>query len=88
MHEEEIQILPTLFLITDTWLWAIPLYKPLDSSWEGGGGHSPWGMTLLCSPLCWLENKSHFRISFKLCLCIFYLASLGGESQDFGQQQF
>ena len=29
-------------------------------------------MTLLCSHLCWLENKSHLPISFKLCLCIFY----------------
>ena len=32
------------------------------------------------------ENKSHLSISSKLCLCIFYLASVGRESRDFGQQ--
>ena len=88
MQEEEIEILSPLFLIIDSWLWALALYGPLDSSWVGWGVHSPWGMTLLCSHLCWLENKSYLRISFQLCLCIFYLASLGRESKGFGQQQF
>ena len=60
MHEEEIEILSTLFFITDTWLWALALYKPLDSSWVGGKGvHSPWGMTLLCFPVCWLVSPSN-----------------------------
>ena len=45
-------------------------------------------MTLLSTRFRWLENKSHLHISFKLCLCIFHLASLGRESQVFGQQQF
>ena len=33
MKEEEDKILTPLFLITDPWLWALVLYKPLDSSW-------------------------------------------------------
>ena len=33
MQEEEDKILTPLFLITDPWLWALVLYKPLDSSW-------------------------------------------------------
>ena len=64
---------------------------PYISPWTPHGwgvGHSSWGMTLLSSPLCWLENKSYPGISFKLCLCSFCLASLGRESQDFGQQPF
>ena len=73
---------------SDSWLWALAVYKLLYSSWAGDGAHSPWGMTLLCARLCWLENKSHLHISFQICLCIFYLASLGRESQGFGQQQF
>ena len=38
MQEEEIKILRPLFLITDSWLWALILYKPLDFSRGGGGG--------------------------------------------------
>ena len=50
MHEEEIQILPTLFLITDSWLWALPLYKPLDSSWAGDGGYTVLETWPYCVP--------------------------------------
>ena len=58
MQEEEIKILRPLFLITDSWLWALILQKPLDFSW--GGGHSSWSMSLLCSPLHQLRIKAIF----------------------------
>ena len=45
MQEEEIKILSPLFLITDSWLQAVALHKPLDSSWSGG--HSSSGTSLL-----------------------------------------
>ena len=38
MQEEEIKILSTLLLITDSWLQAFALCKPLDGSWVRGGG--------------------------------------------------
>ena len=50
------QVLTPLFLITYSWLRGLILYKPLDSSWR----HSSWGMSLLCSPLCWLRIKATF----------------------------
>ena len=85
INEEEIQILPTLFLITDSWLWALPLYKPLDSSGRGMGGAHSLRHDPIVFPFCCIGDKSHLLISIKLCLRIFYLASLGRESQDFGQ---
>ena len=41
-NKEGIKILSPLFLITESWLWALALYKPLDSLWvrAGGGGYS------------------------------------------------
>ena len=57
MKVEEIKILPPLFLSTDSWLGALALYKPLDSSWRGRGAqffmHEP---TVFPSLLA--ENKS------------------------------
>ena len=35
MQEEEIKILTPLFLIIDSWMQAVILYKPLDSHGEG-----------------------------------------------------
>ena len=29
---------------------------------EGGGGHSPWGASLLCLPLCQAEKSSHLSL--------------------------
>ena len=60
MQEEEIKILSPLFLIIDSWLQALALYKPLDSSWLGGG-HSSWGMSLPVSPLHQLRIKAIFQ---------------------------
>jgi len=49
IHEEEIEILCPLLLISDSWLWALAVYKPPDPSWAGGMGggcgHTPWSMT-------------------------------------------
>ena len=51
MQEEEIKILSPLFLITDC---ETSSYKLLM------GGHSSWGMSLLCSPLHQLRIKATF----------------------------
>ena len=65
MQEEELKILSPLFFITDSWVRAVALYKPLDSSWSrngAGGGHSSGAY---CLPLStgWLsENRSHLSI--------------------------
>ena len=58
-QEEEIKILTPFFLI-DSWLWALILYKSIDSSWGIEGRHSYWGMNLLYSPLCRLRIKATF----------------------------
>ena len=63
MQEEEIKILSTLLLITDSWLQAFALCKPLDGSWVGGGraGGTVLGAWAYCVPLSsgW-ELKSPF----------------------------
>ena len=83
-QEEEIKVLSPLYHISDSWLWALALYKPLDSSWRGAQflRHEP---TVVPSPPT--ENKSHLSVFSKLCLHIFCSASVGREGQDFGQQQ-
>ena len=58
MQEEEIKILTPLFLITDSRLWVLIFYKPLNSSLRWG--HCSWGMSLLCSPLQLLRIKVTF----------------------------
>ena len=35
MQEEEMKILTPLLLITNPWMQAFILHKPLDSSWNG-----------------------------------------------------
>ena len=82
MEEEGDKILKPLFLIADPWLWALILYKPLDSH---GGGHSSWGMGALGSPLCQLKMKVTFL--FPPHSVLFLFSSTGRESQDFSQQQ-
>ena len=52
------------------------------------GGHSSWGMNLLCAPLHWLRIKVTFLFPPNSVSEFFYSASVGRESQDFGQQQF
>ena len=88
IQEEEIKILSPLFLITDSWLQALALHKPPDSSWSGGGVGAQFCRqepTVFPSPPA--ENKSHFSISSKLCFHIFHSASVGREGQDFSWQQ-
>ena len=48
-----------------------------------GGGHSLWGMTLLCSLLCWLENKNHLHISFNLLSLYFLFGFTGQRKPEF-----
>ena len=74
-QEEEIKILSPLFLISDSWLWALALYKPLDSSWRGAQflRHEP---TVVPSPPT--ESKCHLSVFSKLCLHIF-LFGFGGQ---------
>ena len=54
-REEEIKILSSFS--SSTTADHQPL--PLDSSW-GAGGHSSWGMRILCSPFCQLRVKATF----------------------------
>ena len=89
MQEEEIKILSTLLLITNSWLQAFALCKPLDGSWVRGGegrGHRSWGMSLLCSPLFWLRIKVTFLFPPYSVSVFFDSALVGREGQDFGQQ--
>ena len=86
MWEEEIKILSPLFLITDSWLGALAVYKAVDSSWSWGARFLRQEPTVFPSLLA--ENKSQLSISSKLSLHIFYLASVGRDIQDFGKQQF
>ena len=85
MWEEEIKILTPLFLITDS-SCEFTLYNPLDSSWRGA--HSSWGISLLCSPCPWLRIKATLLFPQNSVSAFFYSASVGRESQDFGQQQY
>ena len=56
--EEEIKILTLLFLITDSWLWAFNLHKPLDTSKRVGGRVlEAWAY---CVPICQLRIKTTF----------------------------
>ena len=85
MQEEDIKILSPLFLITDSWLQALILYKPLDSSW---GLVQFLRQEPTVFPSLPLRIKAT-SISSKLCLRIFFFfnsASVGREGQDFGQQ--
>ena len=84
-EKEEYKILTPLFLITYSWLGALILYKPLGSSWsregtvlEAWADYVPPSTSWeLKPPLCFLQILLH----------VFYSASVGRESQDFGQQQ-
>ena len=78
MQEEEIKILSPLFLITDC---ETSSYKLL----MGGTVLEAWAY---CVPRFTSWELKPLSISSKLCLHIFYLASPGRETQDFGQQQF
>ena len=65
--------------------WPLPHISP----WTPHGGRAQFlklELTVFPSPL--VENKSHLSISSKLCLCIFLLASVGWEGQDFGWQHW
>lgn len=81
-REEEIKILSSFS--SSTTADHQPL--PLDSSW-GAGGHSSWGMRILCSPFCQLRVKATFLFLPNSVSVFFHLASVGREDQDFGQQQ-
>ena len=82
MQEEEIKILsPFSSSMTADYK---PL--PLDSSWWVGG-HSSWGMRILCSPFCQLRVKATFLFLPNSVSVFFHLTSVGREDQDFGQQQ-
>ena len=78
MQEEEIKILSPLFLITDC---ETSSYKLLM-------GGTVLEARAYCVPRFTSWELKPLSISSKLCLRIFYLASPGRESQDFGQQQF
>ena len=84
MQKEEIKILSLLFLIANSWLQALALIQPLDSSWMCGTvlEARAYGVPLSMPA----ENKSHLSISSKLCLCIFHSTLVGKEDQDFEQQ--
>ena len=62
----------SLFLIINSWLWGLILYKPLVGA--EGKKHSSWSVSLLCSPLFWLRIKANFLLSpnsvsvFFICL--------------------
>ena len=82
MQEEEIKIRTPLVLITDSWLWALILSKPLVSSWVGvqflRHEHSSVQLFADC-------DLNYLSISSKLCLHIFYSSLVGRETQDFSQ---
>ena len=78
MQEEEIKILSPLFLITDC---ETSSYKLLM-------GGTVLEARAYCVPRFTSWELKPLSISSKLCLHIFYLASPGRETQDFGQQQF
>ena len=64
------KILTLLFLITDSWLGVL----------------ISWSVNLLWSPLHRLRIKATFLFPPNSVSFIFYSASVGRESQDFGQQ--
>jgi len=77
VQKEEIKILTPLFLITTSCLWALILYKPLDSSWGGDTVLEAWGY---CVPVSTSWELSHL-FSSKLYLRIF-LFSFGGQRKS------
>ena len=79
MQKEEIKILFPLLLITDSWLWALAFYKPLDSSCRPG--YSSRGISLLFFSSLPAKNKSQLSISSKPGLRIFHSVSVGKKAK-------
>ena len=72
-----------LFLLTEPWLQALILYKPLDPSWK-------WGTVLEAqsSPLHGLRIKATFLFPPNSASVFFYSVFVSRECQDFGQQHY
>ena len=68
---KKVKILSPLFLITNTWLGALMLYKSLDSSWSGDTVLEAWVYCVVLSAGWELKPPFYFLQTLSPYFCVF-----------------